>query len=172
MTKIPRTYGATGEDWTDVYLQTLVVGIRPGSTNLGPRDLYTNQQQGPAKYNKKAFKMAFGSFLEHRTLFWRALSKVSNFRLKILASGSSIKYSIFGFVEGRRLAALTNGLFALVPGSCRPGDRVFIAQGGRLPLIIRKRRRGIYELIGDAYVHGIMHGEAWNTENLVTIELE
>ena len=32
----------------------------------------------------------------------------------------------------------------------------------------RNRR---YEFLGDAYIHGIMHGEAWNEANLEEVTL-
>ncbi|WYZ37995.1 hypothetical protein EsH8_II_001501 [Colletotrichum jinshuiense] len=43
----------------------------------------------------------------------------------------------------------------------RLGDLVFIVAGCNVPLVFREKADGpVYELIGEAYVHGIMHGEA------------
>lgn len=43
----------------------------------------------------------------------------------------------------------------------RPGDLVCVFFGGALPFILRQRNGGDgYELVGSAYVHGVMNGEA------------
>ena len=42
------------------------------------------------------------------------------------------------------------------------GDQIFVLPGGRVPMILRPVDEGKYELVGDAYIHGIMHGEAYN----------
>jgi hypothetical protein len=44
----------------------------------------------------------------------------------------------------------------------RPDDVVVLAKGVRLLLIIRPPSEGRWELIGDAYVFGMMHGEAFD----------
>ncbi|KAH8726434.1 hypothetical protein GQ44DRAFT_705619 [Phaeosphaeriaceae sp. PMI808] len=49
----------------------------------------------------------------------------------------------------------------------RAGDLVVILRGGAIPFILRKDANG-YHLIGNAYVHGIMQGEAveeWRSRN-------
>jgi hypothetical protein len=43
------------------------------------------------------------------------------------------------------------------------GDYIVLVQGARIPLIVRGRE-GMWELVGDAYVHGVMSGELWNEE--------
>ncbi|KAJ4324818.1 hypothetical protein N0V94_001047 [Neodidymelliopsis sp. IMI 364377] len=65
----------------------------------------------------------------------------------------------------------------LVPGLCRLGDHVVLVQGVRLPLILRRKgnceipvgdngskRVETWELIGDAYIHGLMKGDKWDEE--------
>lgn len=45
--------------------------------------------------------------------------------------------------------------------SVKEGDEVWLLQGGLIPFILRwKSAQEAYVLIGEAYVHGIMHGEA------------
>jgi hypothetical protein len=56
------------------------------------------------------------------------------------------------------------GHVGLCPSSTKDGDAVFIPYGGHCPYIIRKvpdssQTEGRWELIGEAYVHGIMDGE-------------
>jgi hypothetical protein len=46
------------------------------------------------------------------------------------------------------------------PG-CREGDTIFLVPGSNAPIVLREEDEGFYRLIGDAYVHGIMYGEAF-----------
>lgn len=39
-------------------------------------------------------------------------------------------------------------------------DEVWILSGARFPFILRPLENGRHELVGEAYVHGIMYGEA------------
>jgi hypothetical protein len=46
-------------------------------------------------------------------------------------------------------------------GSCGPqkGDLVCILKGARVPFVLRPRKDEYFELVGEAYVHGVMNGE-------------
>jgi hypothetical protein len=51
----------------------------------------------------------------------------------------------------------------LGPDSLQPGDCVWVLSGGRLPFILRQidaNDESRYELVGEAYVHGVMYGES------------
>lgn len=55
----------------------------------------------------------------------------------------------------------------LAPMDAKVGDIIALLEGGSVPYILRPRsgtEAGCYELIGDAYVHGIMDGEEWKPE--------
>jgi hypothetical protein len=54
------------------------------------------------------------------------------------------------------------------------GDRIALLQGGKVPYILRPKigkDAGCYEIIGDAYVHGIMDGDGWKPDHLEKIVL-
>lgn len=51
------------------------------------------------------------------------------------------------------------GLFGFVPLPTKAGDVVAVLTGARVPIILRPGS-GCYTVLGDAYVHGIMDGEA------------
>ncbi|CAG8983143.1 hypothetical protein HYALB_00004586 [Hymenoscyphus albidus] len=54
----------------------------------------------------------------------------------------------------------------LAPMDSKAGDLIALLEGGGVPYILRpKYEMGetLFEIIGDAYVHGIMDGEAWNS---------
>lgn len=67
---------------------------------------------------------------------------------------------------GRRLARAANGYLCLVPSSAKEGDVIILARGGRVPLVVRSpgegAEPGYWEFVGEAYIHGIMNGEAWD----------
>ncbi|TGJ78467.1 hypothetical protein E0Z10_g10295 [Xylaria hypoxylon] len=47
-----------------------------------------------------------------------------------------------------------------IPIGSEPGDRICILIGGETPYVIRATGQGKYRLIGEAYVDGVMYGEA------------
>lgn len=58
------------------------------------------------------------------------------------------------------------------PTWVRPGDQVVVFRGGMTPFIIRKARKGCFQLVGEAYIHGMMYGEALSMpEGMQTISL-
>ncbi|KAI1868094.1 uncharacterized protein JN550_006582 [Neoarthrinium moseri] len=62
---------------------------------------------------------------------------------------------------GRRLYTTTDGQIGLGPPSLNTGDEVWIFDAGKVPFVLRKNGNdGTYKLIGETYVHGIMHGQA------------
>lgn len=46
------------------------------------------------------------------------------------------------------------------PRSMQPNDIVVVLRGGNTPFILRKGIDEQYHLVGEAYVHGILKGEA------------
>jgi len=60
----------------------------------------------------------------------------------------------------RRMIKTNDGLIGLAPELTRKGDFVCLFKGGMVPLVMRKVNSR-WMLIGDSYVHGIMHGEGF-----------
>ncbi|KAH7379565.1 hypothetical protein BKA66DRAFT_466288, partial [Pyrenochaeta sp. MPI-SDFR-AT-0127] len=64
----------------------------------------------------------------------------------------------------RRLFTTRNGYMGLGPGIVEPGDVVVLIAGARTPYILRplvgQDSPTRYSFIGEAYVHGVMNGEA------------
>ena len=63
----------------------------------------------------------------------------------------------------RKLFRTGKGYIGMGPAIAEEGDYIVLVQGGRTPLVVRSRD-GMWELVGDAYVHGAMSGELWNEE--------
>ncbi|KAI4101321.1 MAG: hypothetical protein LQ339_005119 [Xanthoria mediterranea] len=63
---------------------------------------------------------------------------------------------------GRRIFRNENGWLGLGPVSLEIGDSVWILAAARTPYALQKLSDGTpdaYELVGEVYVHGVMHGE-------------
>jgi len=60
----------------------------------------------------------------------------------------------------RKFAVLDNGYMGLVPSCTEVGDEVHILNGVTMPFAVRCREDGKAVQVGDAYIHGIMDGEA------------
>jgi hypothetical protein len=71
--------------------------------------------------------------------------------------------------ENRCIFRTERGFLGLGLKTVRAGDRIYILQGAPTPYIFRHRDtdpENVLDLEGEAYVHGIMHGEALETGNL------
>lgn len=75
-----------------------------------------------------------------------------------------------GTAIGRRFVVTKLGLIGFVPESCEREDLIVIMPGGGVPYVLRPTNfvddRGFedkkcYTILGDAYIHGIMDGEAF-----------
>jgi hypothetical protein len=77
-------------------------------------------------------------------------------RLNSLRISSAVNTAIMC----RRVMSTEGGRIGLVPANASKGDVVALFTGGRVPIILRPGEGKHYTVIGDAYVHGIMDGEA------------
>ena len=75
---------------------------------------------------------------------------------------------LFGF--GRRMARTSKGYIGLVPATAQQGDCVWLLEGGNVPFILREDGRTT-RLVGEAYFHGIMTGEAFHKAKCQNIEI-
>jgi hypothetical protein len=74
---------------------------------------------------------------------------------------SPIEMVIHRLWPRRALFQTEAGHFGLGPTSLEVMDEVWLLKGGRTPFILRKRSSGNdYHFIGEAYLHGLMYGEA------------
>ena len=61
----------------------------------------------------------------------------------------------------RLLCTTTDGHFGWIPEESQAHDYVCLLAGFPAPFIVRQTDDGYYAIIGDAYVQGIMRGQAW-----------
>ena len=64
----------------------------------------------------------------------------------------------------RRVVRTQRGFLGLASYATKVGDHVMICKGSTVPLIMRRyvEKEDEFRLVGDAYVHGIMNGEAFD----------
>lgn len=62
--------------------------------------------------------------------------------------------------QQRTLIYSTGGYIGLAPSSTLPGDKICVLYGCHAPIMLRPRGDGSHTLIGDAYIHALMDGEA------------
>jgi hypothetical protein len=58
------------------------------------------------------------------------------------------------------MAILRDGSLALVPSKTTKEDRLCILFGCDIPVVLKPHEDGFWVLLGEAYAHGIMDGEA------------
>lgn len=63
-------------------------------------------------------------------------------------------------VLNRRMFITKGGMFGLGPRVLATDDLVCLIYGCGVPLVLRPIRRDCYQLVGEAYVHAIMNGDA------------
>ncbi|KAI1146195.1 heterokaryon incompatibility protein-domain-containing protein [Nemania diffusa] len=71
----------------------------------------------------------------------------------------AIRQSFDRAYMGRRIFRTTSNYWGISSESLKEGDEVFIISTADTPYVLRKSNWG-WKVIGEAYVHGIMHGEA------------
>jgi hypothetical protein len=59
----------------------------------------------------------------------------------------------------RRFFRSAAGRFGWGVDGMKPGDKIVVFYGAGVPFVLRSVDRGQYEIVGDAYLHGKMHGE-------------
>jgi hypothetical protein len=72
-------------------------------------------------------------------------------------------YKMMDRQSGTRPFVGDKGYMGLVPDLTEKGDVIVIFRGAKFPYVLRKKvngkHGGKYELVGEAYVHGVMYGE-------------
>ena len=66
---------------------------------------------------------------------------------------------VISFLWGRSLFTTKEGYIGLASTTPRVGDQVCIVLGCSTPLILRSNLQGGFKVMGQCYIHGLMHGE-------------
>jgi hypothetical protein len=71
----------------------------------------------------------------------------------------------------RRRCFTSTGFLGQVPLHAQEGDVIVIPIGSSVPFVLRPRQAR-YQLVGQAYIHGVMMGEALQFSHLAKEEIE
>jgi hypothetical protein len=154
---------ANGEDFVDAFWQTLATRNVSEDRNISELRLF--HEDGKNNWVLKMLGLRF----------------VMTF---FLASVMPVVSRIFGYPGVDLLTQLRYLLFrrmirteqeryiGLVSGDLKQGDEIWLLEGSKVPLIIRRRAEGYGRLIGDSYIHGIMYGEAFKSDSCQDVMLE
>ncbi|KAH7369985.1 hypothetical protein BKA65DRAFT_487486, partial [Rhexocercosporidium sp. MPI-PUGE-AT-0058] len=99
-------------------------------------------------------------FIDHQPKTWIPLAVNTP---GIFEAVTEILFWIHRMTRARVFFLTKKGYMGLGPAGMLPGDRVFTLIGGDVPFAIRPVGEE-FELVGEAYVHGIMDGELWSGE--------
>ena len=108
-----------------------------------------------------------------RFLNWHEAHRLSKHALFRAEENSRPTYTTDLIVSlvGRRMVLTRSGYLGVALGMAELGDCVAIVKGAKVPLILRPVEDTKWELIGDSYVHGIMHGEAFEEQKCKDMEI-
>lgn len=72
--------------------------------------------------------------------------------------------------SARRVFSTEQGDLGIAHQGARVGDEVVVVPGTAVPFVVREVEGGAYVLIGEAFVHGAMDGEALEGKDLLALE--
>ncbi|KAK7948423.1 uncharacterized protein PG986_009309 [Apiospora aurea] len=75
-----------------------------------------------------------------------------------------ISGSLKAIITGKVLFVSSTGYLGLTEEGCCSGDTICVFMGGEVPFVMREKSCGLFYFHGEAYVHGIMDGEALGGE--------
>lgn len=164
-----------GDTIADAFWRTLCLDISANSgTKIG---VFSRKERAGNEYRKIYFEYWYKFLLEGYNLAvpdsLRQSSNVIDFEQHIMRTTAR-----------RRFFVSKNGYIGLAPPHAEVGDMICVLAGGKMPFIVRalekskanskssKELETHGRLLGDAYVHGLMDGEAVKTtEKLETFNL-
>lgn len=85
-------------------------------------------------------------------------------RQDAIAGQSRVNNAMIAHMSHRALFTISDGRIGKGPKSTLPGDQVWLLMGANVPYILRHIEESRYELVGEAYVHGVMHGEVFSND--------
>jgi hypothetical protein len=179
---LTRQFGATGkyftgQDMRDVFWQTMVGGCTEAEFHTIREEYQSIRRKYPLYRFLYAVRLtqyrwvcvALLAYLLACILLREKLGRPKPTDLRFFEHQS--------MVNDRRMFRSRGGLLGLGPAVCRRGDRIALLRGGRVPLVLRpvgnttSTSAPRWVLVGDAYIHGVMYGEAFDEEKCERIWL-
>lgn len=94
-----------------------------------------------------------------------SVSNAESQEMGLMTKSKSYELLLGGSIKGWRFATTESPDCGIVPNNAQEGDGVVVFGGGSVPFIVRKspEREGIYQLIGECFISGIMDGKKVNS---------
>ncbi len=142
------------EKWWETYCLTLIMGCIPTDRTKIKKPVEDYGRMTERLHKGETIATREGSSNPH-------FSELTTFTGEKDAELEAIQYHKYvqQFTYRRRICVTCNGFVGLVPASVVEGDQIAIILGGGTPFILREVEDA-HILIGDAYFHGLMRGEA------------
>jgi hypothetical protein len=153
---------ATDEGIVDAFWQTLATG------NVSERNKWELRQMYEICKRNWILKILGLSFVLAFWIVFVSPSISPTSKEQHAAILTQLRYLLFR----RMIRTEQRRYLGLASGDIRRGDEVWLLEGSKVPLIIRRQTQGYGRLIGDAYIHGIMYGEAFKVEDCEDLILE
>lgn len=127
-----------------------MVSYRAGTLNWALLDL-------EKEFRCQAEEHAYTAYLDWYT-HTTGMSDISRFEV------TGYAHSFLNVTTSRKFAVTHKARMGMVPEKAQEGDVVAVLPGGKVPFVLRLVSSGVYEVIGAAYIHGIMMGEAFHED--------
>jgi hypothetical protein len=89
----------------------------------------------------------------------------------MLTHGGLIENTLNGLVSSLQFSTTSGGRFAQVRQGTRIGDVFCVVLGAEIPFVLRPTGGSTYILIGEAFLHGMMQGEALSDPRYETVDI-
>ena len=113
---------------------------------------FYNEYHPPNTYNAK--------FEESRD-FVLAFSLDKNRKFNVPSDIRKFLNSVGTYCRKRSFIITEEGYIGIAPKATKPGDRVCVLLGCRVPLLLRETSGLQSQVVGECYIHGMMHAEAF-----------
>ncbi|KAF4424738.1 hypothetical protein F53441_14220 [Fusarium austroafricanum] len=122
---------------------------------------FWTSKHGADNFKEEKTETCSMKYMDHMRAHWNYVEREP---LKVLkpTGGSELKYYNTDKLPTCMqpcFFATTSGLFGLCPWRSKEGDVIVLLDGGNVPYLLRPVGEGRYELVGECFVQGIMHGE-------------
>lgn len=167
-----------GKSMDDVFLSTYLLG-ETGETLETARPYYEQEKIDIMVWRAVTFGHGCSSPLWGFLIFHTSMLGLKVLEPLLRLVGYTPFMLSSEYHERRRLSAerelflSEDGRVGLAPRWAVRGDKICILQGGKVPVILRRTGEdGPYKFIGEAYVHGVMHGEIFDSDKCEQIIID
>jgi hypothetical protein len=153
-------YSSTGETTLEVFWQTCCALVPHLDENM---DQIRNEFDHLDTF-METFRRLGTIKMQHSRPIYHILLLAKVFKQAVMRDPTLLEFSArVDAPTNRRLIRTQNGYIGLAPRLVREGDSIVLMKGAKVPFILRPSGQS-WKLVGECYIYGIMHGEAFNED--------